>query len=535
MSSKTTKYIKLLADYEKHCQRIAKATTIDINEPEDIKRARIKRLEQDYVLWFEYYFPNFAKKRCAWFHRELARLIISNRRIRLLAEMFRSAGKSVHICMGIPLFLYLAKGDLKFMLLIGKTEKKAQQLLSGIQSQLQYNNRLKNDYGDKYQQGNWAEGDFTTTDGIKFMSLGFAQDCRGVREQGERPDYIACDDVDGKKHLNNDRIMVEFLDYLTEDVWGCFDADDDSTERFVYANNNFHKYCLTNRLKGYFNIILKKKANDRLDKTRTQPRHAASKNPTLFKVLEVNAVKDTVNFEPAWPEKTSAAYWREKYESMPHRSFMREYMNTHISEGRIFKHEHIQYKKILPLNEYDALCFYGDLSYKDQGDYKSLVLVGQKGKEYHLILCYLRQKSRANCAKWLYDMYEQHHLQKYNIRYMIEGLFAQDEFVTDFDNEGEKRGYYIPVRADKRPKEGKFDRVESLSGNFERLWVFFNELLKDDEDTQRLIEQFLAFEKGSLSNDDGPDSFHGATSHLNKRTHKSKSTYAFGARINNHF
>ncbi len=92
------------------------------------------------------------KKKCAWFHKKLAKIIIKNKRLRLLAEMFRSAGKSVHIDMGIPLFLYLVLGELHFMLLIGETEPKANKLLSGIQAQLQFNNRLKNDYGEKFSQ-----------------------------------------------------------------------------------------------------------------------------------------------------------------------------------------------------------------------------------------------------------------------------------------------------------------------------------------------------------------------------------------------
>lgn len=531
MTDKSSKYLKLILDYDKHCLRIAKATTVDIHESETAKQKRIKWLEEDYARWFEYYFPNFAKRKCAWFHIELAKLIINNSRIRLLAEMFRSAGKSVHICMGIPLFLYLAKGDLKFMLLIGKTEKKAMQLLSGLQSQLQYNNRIKNDYGEKFQQGNWADGDFTTNDGVKFMSLGFAQDCRGVREQAERPDYIACDDVDGKKHLNNDSLMGDFLDYLTEDVWGCFDSDNESVERFVYANNNFHKNCLTNRLKTYFNVNLTKKRKAG-DKARTKTRGFV---PITFKVLSVNAVKDIKTFEPNWPEKTSAEYWREKFENMPYRSFMREYMNKHISEGKIFKYEYIQFKRMLALKEYDALCFYGDLSYKDHGDFKSMLFIGKKGKEFHVILVYLRQKSRANCARWLYDVYEEYELEKYNIKYMIEGLFAQDEFVNDFNNEGEKRGYYIPVRPDKRPKEGKYDRIESLESDFESLWVFFNEDFKEDDEVQELIEQFLEFEKGSPKNDDGPDSFHGAKTQLNKRTKKSRHNYAHGESHDRHY
>lgn len=173
MAEIKNKYYKLLLDFDKLVQRIKKSTTIDVNETPRQKLERIARLEKDYIAWFEYYFPKFAKYKCAWFHRKLAELIIKNKRIKALARWFRSAAKSVHINMGIPLFLYLVEDDLKFMLLIGETSPKAQKLLSGLQAQLQYNERLKNDYGEKFQYGSWADGDFTTTDGVKFMALGF--------------------------------------------------------------------------------------------------------------------------------------------------------------------------------------------------------------------------------------------------------------------------------------------------------------------------------------------------------------------------
>lgn len=521
--SSHNKYLKLLQDYDKHCLRIAQATSIDIHETAKQKADRIKELEKSYVKWFEYYFPNYAKKKCGWFHTKMANTIINNKRLRFLGEMFRSAGKSVHIDMGIPLFLYLVMHDLKFMLLIGETEPKAKRLLSGIQGQLQFNNRLKNDYGEKFQQGNWADGDFTTSDGVKFMCLGFGQNPRGAREQSERPDYIAVDDVDDKRHVNNDRMMREAIDFITEDIWGCFDSDDDATERFVYANNNFNKNSITNRLKIYFKEVIKKQKENK------------EQNDIKFDVLTVCSVKDTKDFQPEWIEKTSAEYWRKKFNSMPYRSFMREYMHVHIEDGAIFKYEDIQYKKALPLKDYDNLCLYGDLSYKANADYKALVLVGNKGKEFHILLAYLQQKSRAHSAKWLYDMYELFKLGKFNIRYKIEGLFAMDEFVSDFDAEGEKRGYYIPVSADKRSKADKYDRIESLNGHFERKNVFFNSDDIPESDMQTLIDQFLAFEKGSNAHDDGPDATHGAFSYLNQKSRISKGTYAFGERSSRHF
>lgn len=535
MSIDNRKYIKLLSDYDKHCAMIAQATEFDIHETPDAKLKRLRYIEDDYGRWFEYMFPNFAKSKCAWFHVWLAMLVINHKRIRALAEWFRSAAKSVHIDMGIPLYLYYVKKDLRFMLLIGETESKAAALLSGIQSQIEHNKRLRNDYGERTQQGNWADGNFVTSDGVRFMSLGFMQNPRGAREQGERPDYIVVDDVDSKRHVNNDRLMREAIDFITEDVWGCFDAADNATERFIYANNNFHKNSITNRLKEYFTTVIARQKEEKKSGARTKLRGNADKAGNVkYKISTVCAVKSLVTFEPEWPEKASADYWREKFENMPYRSFMREYMHVHIEDGAIFKYEDILYCVPDKLKNYDALCFYGDLSYKDKGDYKALVLLGKRGKEFHCILTYLRRKSRADTANWLYDRYEEHKLDRHNIRYLIEGLFAMDEFVSDFDTEGEKRGYYIPVVADKRPKAEKFDRIESLVGHFERHNVYFNAELKT-EDQQRLIDQFLSFEKGSNANDDGPDAFHGAAAYLNKRTRKSTAVYAFGEREDRHY
>jgi len=170
----------------------------------------------------------------------------------------------------------------------------------------------------------------------------------------------------------------------------------------------------------------------------------------------------------------------------------------------------------LKLDQYDALCFYGDLSYKEQGDYKGLILVGKRGRQFHIIHTYLRRGSRAKCAEWLYNTYEDRNLSRFNIKYLIEGLFAMDEFVSDFDVEGDRRGYHIPVVADRRAKGNKFDRVESIAGHFERHNVVFNVAERDLPDQITLRDQFLAFERGSKANDDGPDAVHGAISELNR-------------------
>lgn len=496
------KYEKIIAEYAKHCAKIANGSLVNSNESPEERIKKLKSFDDDYIAWFEYMFPNYAKRKCAGFHKKLANTVIKNKKIRALAELFRSAGKSVHICLGIPLYLYLHKNDLKFMLLIGETETKAKQLLSDIQANLQFNKRILHYYGNKFQLGDWKNGDFTTADGVKFTSLGFGQDPRGSREQEHRPDYIVVDDVDSKKHVNNDRLMRNAIDFIIEDVWGCFDSDDDAVERFVYANNNYHKNSITNRLKIHFLA----KINEAKEK----------KEAHIFFHLRVDAVKDLQNFEPNWKEKTSAEYWRKKFGSMPFRSFLREYMNTHIEEGKVFKAEQIQFCKPLPYANYDAIVAYGDLSYEDEACHKSIVFVGKSKREFHILHIFFRQTSRSQVANWLYDIYEDKNLANKNLQYMFEGLFAMSMFLNDFDEVGDLRGYHIPITSSKRPKADKFSRIEALSGFFERRNVFFNENEKNNADSILFRDTLLAFEKGAKIPLDGLDACQGAFDQVNR-------------------
>ena len=513
-----SKWEKLLREYDYHCQRIVKSTVVDSTELPQEKAKRITNTERSYVRWFEYYFPHYAKVPCAFYHRKFSNRIIRNKKIRALLEVYRSGAKSVHADMGIPLYLYLVFGEVKFMLLIGETDPKAKRLIGDIQAELVYNQRLKNDYGEKFKQGDWSEGDFYTSDGVRFMSMGFGMSPRGLREGAQRPDYIAIDDVDTKKHVNNDRLMGEAVDYIMEEVMGCFDASDEGAERLVFANNNFHRNGITNRLKNEFkvNILRDKEEGDKTD----------------FEIFTVCAVKDLVNFQPSWPAKATADYWRKKYLKRP-RSFRREYMHQHVQEGKVFKAEYMQWKKMLPLHQYESLVFRGDLSYKDKGDFKAMWLVGKIGKEYHIITGFLRQSSRAVVAAWLYNRYERMKLADYNVKYMIDGLFAQDEFVSDFDVEGESRGYYIPIIADKKPLGNKYDHIESGEGVFLRRWVWWNIDEKDTVDQSDCIDQFTAFEKGSQAHDDGPDAVIGAFKEVDKEMREEKAEVRTKARERN--
>jgi predicted phage terminase large subunit-like protein len=64
--------------------------------------------------------------------------------------------------------------------------------------------------------------------------------------------------------------------------------------------------------------------------------------------------------------------------------------------------------------------------------------------------------------------------------------------------------------ADKRKKPDKDQRIESISGYFERGNVFFNAAESNNHHMKRLKEQLLAFQPGVKSPKDGPDALEGA-------------------------
>ncbi|MEG0698029.1 MAG: hypothetical protein RR447_12905, partial [Algoriella sp.] len=247
----TKSFEKILKQYEDHCRKIEQSATVNINETPKDKLKRIRELEKDYVKWFEYYFPMYAKSECAWFHKKFAKILIENCDAELLAEIYRSGAKSVHLDMGVPLYIYFVMQDLFFMLLIGETVDKAKKLISDVQAQLQHNPRLINDYGKRYKYGDWSEGDFSTVDGVRFVSRGFRQSVRGLREGAQRPDYIVVDDVDTKKLCNNEKLSRRAYEWVWEDLKGTFD-EGAKIKRFVVANNNFHKNTIINQLKQEF-------------------------------------------------------------------------------------------------------------------------------------------------------------------------------------------------------------------------------------------------------------------------------------------
>ena len=132
-------------------------------------------------------------------------------------------------------------------------------------------------------------------------------------------------------------------------------------------------------------------------------------------------------------------------------------------------------------------------------------------------------------VRWIYDFHESLP-EEVTVQYYMEANFMQDTMLDEFTQEGELRGYQLPLMPDKRKKPDKFARVEAVSPLWERGFVFYAEDQKDDPDMKVAIEQTLAFEKGMRGHDDGPDADEGAIWKLQRQIREDRFEPRTGAR-----
>lgn len=506
---------KALEIWKEHCRKLQ--TITDNNKIHDEtnkqREKRIEKLLNDYPAFCEYYFPHFLQLRDkatgnviktihnAKFHNQAATLIRNTPNIKAVFKWPRGHAKSTHFDIFSPLWLMFQHVPLiNFMVIVGKSEDAAIRLLGDLQAELQYNQRIIDDFGNMTTAGDWQEGEFTASNGVHFLAVGRGQSPRGLRSREARPDYIVIDDLDDDELCRNERRVRELTDWVKEALFGSLDV---GRGRFIMVGNLIAK-----------NSVL---ANI-----------AATKG--VF-VSEVKAV-DT-NGNPVWTEKWTREEAEMYAEFVGYRAWQKEMMHNPITSGSIFRNEWIRYKRIRPLHEYEQIVCYTDPSFKSTtaNDYKACRMWGKLGNELHLIATFVRQATVTEMVRWLYDLYEACCIGKDNItgvfsikqqtvaiNFYIEANFLQDIILDEFTTEGNARGYQLPILPDKRKKPEKIQRIEAVSPLWERGCVFYNEALKDSPDMIAGIEQTLALERGAKAHDDAPDADEGAIWFLQRHT-----------------
>lgn len=491
-----------LEKWKEHCRQVQALTAVSLavaKETPAERDRRIKRLLSNYDEFCEYYFAHFLTLRDkatgeviktihnAPFHTKAALKIRNTPNLKAVFKWPRSHAKSTHIGVFIPLWLiFQPKRLIDFMLTVGKSEGSAIRLLGDLQAELEFNQRLIADFGEQKNLGSWLEGEFKTRGGAKFLAVGRGQSPRGLRDREARPDYIVIDDLDDDELCRNEKRVKDMTDWVKEALFGALDV---GRGRFIMVGNLISK-----------NSVL---ANI-----------AASKG---VYVSEIKAVDRDGN--PVWAEKWTRQEAQDYRDFVGYRAWEKEMMHNPITDGTIFRHEWIRFKRLPPLEKYDMLVCYTDPSFKSTtaNDYKACRLWGKIGTELHLIDTYVRQDTVSGMVRWLHNLYESLP-ENVVVTFYMEANFMQDIILDEFATEGNIRGYQLPIIPDTRKKPEKIQRIEAVSPLWERGFVFYNEALKDSPDMKVGIEQTLALERGSRVHDDAPDADEGAIWFLQRST-----------------
>lgn len=479
------------ARWAEHCKLVQAMTGTEVlvQETPAQKQKRIKRLLAHYDQFCEYYFPHYLTRtdpdtgeikitRNASFHNKGAEKLRKNRNYKGVWKWPRAHAKSTHLDVFIPCWLKEQK-QLHFMVLVGKSEDSAKELLASLQAELEFNQRLKEDFGEQKNSGDWTDSYFITKDGCVFKAIGRGQSPRGLRYRSMRPDYIILDDLDDDELCRNPSRVEDLYNWVKEALFGALDL---GRGRFVMAGNLISKNS----------VLQKMTESDGVD------------------VIQVNAVDE--KGEPVWKDKWTKEEAKAAADFMGYYAWNKEYMHNPIVAGKIFKQEWIKFGKIAKLSSYDDLVLYIDPSLKPKttNDYKACRLWGRRGSNYDYITGWVRQDTVSAMVRWCYDLYEKLGEDASRVRWLMEANFIQDTLLDEFTKEGEIRGYQLPITGDKRKKPDKLERITNITPLWERGFVTYNIAEKDTVDMRNGIDQTLALENGSGAHDDAPDADEGA-------------------------
>ena len=393
-------------EHNKYMQSIT-AEGMAVDETPAEKQKRIRRLQADYPSFCEYYFPHWMTLRDkvtgeviktihnALFHNAAARLVKNTPNLKAVFEWPRGHAKSTHFDVFIPLWLIMQPQRLiNVMVIVGKSEDSARTLLSDIQAELEYNQRLIADFGEQKSIGMWTDGEFVTSSEVAFFARGRGHSPRGLRYKNNRPDYIVIDDLDDDELCRNEARVNDLTAWVKEALFGAFDA---GRGRFIMVGNLIAKNSVLQ------NII----------------------NTPGVHVSKVCAVDS--NGEPVWRDKWTREEAEEAARFMGYRAWQKEMMHNPIRDGSIFRAEWIRYKKVLPLSKYEELVCYTDPSFKStkSNDFKASRLWGRYKNELHLIDCFVRQATISEMVRWQYDLYERTR-EHAAVRFYMEANFMQD-------------------------------------------------------------------------------------------------------------
>jgi len=483
--SNATKNRIAIRDWRNLCSFIKSETPINPTETKADQRLRIERAKKDYRYFVQYYLPHLATTETPDFHVKMANKIKKNPFIKTWLQWGRGLAKSVVGDITVPLWLWI-NNDIKFMLVVGENQDKADLLLDDLRAIFESNQRLIHDFGKQHNQGTWQKGFFVTKNGFIGKAIGMGVEPRGLRVGGFRPDYIVCDDWETRDTQKNPQRQGILADWLTRSVMPTMDG---GNRRVVLAQNKYSPNMIFDK------IIAENSA---------------------WVVNRINAYC-TRTMRPTWHQKYKADHYTRILEEMGTLAAEAEYNNEPHIEGKVFTDDMIQWGPIPQLRHMDAMVGTWDVAWSDKktADYNAVRIWGIKNGHKYLIDCFVRQCGVKDAIRFISDFQKQLPA-NVSVPFRFEAQFWNQEIKTCITEEEKRCGFLLHLVKAPTNKKNKFERIMEMHPDYQNGRVTYNHHLRNHNSTKTGLGQLKGIEPRYKTKDDAPDADKEAFDYLDK-------------------
>lgn len=467
---------------------------------------RIKQA-QDPVAGFDFfvgtYFPHYVRNKSKsalhlYLFDVLPKVLHDNKGAKLAIAAPRGEAKSTLVSQLYTLYR-ICLGKTHYTLIVMDSIDQAYPMLEAIKAELEFNPRLKMDFGGACGVGRvWQSGSIVTAGNIKVQVAGAGKKLRGLRHGAYRPDFVVLDDIENDENVRSPEQRDKLQNWLNKTILPLGAAGEKLD--IVYIGTILHYDSVLNRTLG----------NAGWQSARFKALIRYPDNMTLWDEWEAlylakepdqaqafyNAHKDDMN-------KGAVVSWAARplldlmtiRADVGHSAFDSEYQNDPTAGDDAPFNNALHFWGTLP----DNLTYFGavDPSLGKAGssrDPSAIVIAGLDGTtgKVYIIKAEIKKRLPDRIIEDVIALQRQYNC----VKWAVEAVAFQEFLRTELIKRGQQRGIPIPAVAVK-PTSDKLLRIESLQPHMANGQL----LLHPSQST--LIDQFRHFPKAD--HDDGPD------------------------------